>query len=462
VGAAPLHLTPSDVLLRSDDPVGLAAAVRGADDVVPADGTVLVRGAATVPTALAQVAVRSRQHLLPVVYDGADLAEVAALQGMPVDEVVRRHTGATYRVAFLGFAPGFAYLDGLDPALVVPRLATPRVRVPALSVGITGARSCLYPGASPGGWRLLGRAVGVTPFRADADPPALLVAGDTVRFLPVDREPTLASAAAEPLRDTGSLQVLSPGVLALVVDRGRVGWAHLGVPRSGALDLAALAAANLLLGNASGAAGLEVLVAGPVLAGVTGVAVATPAGASIVRAVDGVVDLRELPGGALRAWVALPGGLDITPVLGSRSADLLGGLGPAPLRAGDRLPLGDGGGGSVPAPVPAVDGPLRVLPGPDAALLERALGRWRVLPASDRTALRLEPVGRVPVAHEIEVGSVGLVPGALQLPPDGRLVLALGGHPSTGGYPLVGVVGPGQLAALAQARAGDELVVVPA
>lgn len=118
---------------------------------------------------------------IPVHYDGPDLEEIAEHAGMDVQELVRRHVGATYTVAMLGFAPGFPYLLGMDPALAMPRRPTPRAEVPAGSVGIADAQTGIYPQASPGGWRLLGRT-DARLFTPDADPPTLLRPGDRVRF----------------------------------------------------------------------------------------------------------------------------------------------------------------------------------------------------------------------------------------------------------------------------------------
>jgi len=118
---------------------------------------------------------------VPTRYDGADLDAVAAHARLSIDDVVARHVGAEYRVAMLGFAPGFPYLLGLDRALHMPRRAQPRLRVPAGSVAIGGAQTGIYPRELPGGWQLIGR----TPLRlfdALADPPALLAPGDRVRF----------------------------------------------------------------------------------------------------------------------------------------------------------------------------------------------------------------------------------------------------------------------------------------
>ena len=127
---------------------------------------------------------RERRELIqiPVVYDGPDLAEVARQAGLDEAEVVKMHTGAPMRVAFCGFAPGFAYIDELPEALRLPRLATPRPVVPAGSVAIAEQYTGIYPHESPGGWRLLGRTTAAVwdPHRAE---PALLRPGAHVRFV---------------------------------------------------------------------------------------------------------------------------------------------------------------------------------------------------------------------------------------------------------------------------------------
>jgi UPF0271 protein len=122
------------------------------------------------------------EHVLRVRYDGPDLHEVARATAMSIAEVVRAHAAPSYEVAFLGFLPGFAYLRGLDPRLELPRRKTPRPRVPALSLGIAGPYTGVYPFASPGGWNLLGTAVGFVPF--DGNRGAQLQLGDRVRFAP--------------------------------------------------------------------------------------------------------------------------------------------------------------------------------------------------------------------------------------------------------------------------------------
>ncbi|WP_043614538.1 5-oxoprolinase subunit B family protein [Nonomuraea candida] len=118
---------------------------------------------------------------IPVVYDGADLDSVAELAGISVAEVVARHCGRELVVGWLGFAPGFAYLTGLDPVLELPRLDTPRTSVPAGSVAVAGPYSAVYPAASPGGWRLIGRTA-MRVWDVAGDPPALFRPGMRVRF----------------------------------------------------------------------------------------------------------------------------------------------------------------------------------------------------------------------------------------------------------------------------------------
>lgn len=124
-------------------------------------------------------------HVIPVRYDGADLAYVAEACGLAPEEVVRRHAGRTYDAFALGFVPGFAYLGVLDETLRVPRRAQPRTRVPAGSVAIAGSQTAIYPFETPGGWHLIGRT-SVTLFDASRERPALIAAGDRVRFRPTD------------------------------------------------------------------------------------------------------------------------------------------------------------------------------------------------------------------------------------------------------------------------------------
>ncbi|AUG76472.1 Allophanate hydrolase subunit 1 [Kitasatospora sp. MMS16-BH015] len=122
--------------------------------------------------------------VVPVRYDGADLGDAARHTGLSVAELIARHTAPTYRVAFCGFAPGFAYLTGLDPVLRLPRRAAPRTRVPAGALAVAGEFTGVYPRESPGGWQLLGSTAAVL-WDPTADPPSRLTPGTTVRFVDV-------------------------------------------------------------------------------------------------------------------------------------------------------------------------------------------------------------------------------------------------------------------------------------
>ncbi|MFI2777941.1 biotin-dependent carboxyltransferase family protein [Streptomyces sp. ALB3] len=282
------------------------------------------------------------------------------------------------------------------------------------------------------------------------------------------------------------LEVVRAGALTTVQDEGRAGWAHLGVPRAGALDAPARRLANRLVGNAPDAAVLETTVTGCAVR-ITGTrpVIAVVGGAGCRVTVDGRpvawgAPVR-VPAGAvleagpavhgLRGYLAFAGGLVPEPVLGSRSADLLSGLGPPVLRDGDVLPLGRPGGVPHADPVPWPGAPAElVLPlhaGPredwftDAALRTLTSAPYRVSERSNRIGLRTEgPVlGR---ARGGELPSEGMVLGAVQVPPDGLPVVFLNDHPTTGGYPVVGVVAQAALSGAAQAVPGTPVRFVRA
>ncbi|WP_353807415.1 biotin-dependent carboxyltransferase family protein [Agromyces sp. SYSU T00194] len=276
------------------------------------------------------------------------------------------------------------------------------------------------------------------------------------------------------------LTVLEPGPLTLVEDRGRPGWAHLGVGGSGAADRAALGLANRLVGNAPQAAALECTVGGLRLRlddggwfAVTGAwgevaldgAPVHPETAT--RAAPGAELVLPIAAHGLRYVVAVRGGIAVPRVLGSRSRDTLAGLGPAPLAAGDVLPVGD----EVAGAIPVVDSLTRwapvddevvaeLAPGPradwftDAARLALFETDWRVSPRSDRIGVRLEG----PALERLvpgELASEGVVRGSVQVPPEGTPTVLLADHPVTGGYPVIAVVSDASVDRFAQLRPGQ-------
>lgn len=268
------------------------------------------------------------------------------------------------------------------------------------------------------------------------------------------------------------LLVESAGALTTVQDRGRVGFAHLGVPRAGALDAPAAALANRLVGNAPDAALLEVTLGGfvarsadGVWAAVTGAGISHPAARWFEPGQR--VDV-PVPEQGVRNYVAVAGGLVVDPVLGSRSTDTLAWVGPPRVADGDLLAIGTGSR-PLPMDVPRLPrpGPLRLHPGPHAgyfagdALAGMVAATYAVGPASNRVGLRLEGPAVVRQGGR-ELPSEGMVLGAVQVPPDGQPVVLLADHPPTGGYPVVGVVDPDDLWQCAQLRPGETVRFVRA
>ncbi|QKE83312.1 biotin-dependent carboxyltransferase family protein [Arthrobacter sp. NEB 688] len=288
---------------------------------------------------------------------------------------------------------------------------------------------------------------------------------------------------------SSALEVLRTGPQVLLEDAGRPGLAAVGVGRSGAADRAAHRLACRLLGHADAPAALEVLLGGLVVRarGRMLVAVTGAVGplaldgrpvppAAVLELVDGAELALGAPASGLRSYLAVRGGLDVPAVLGSRSTDVLAGLGPPPVRVGDVLPVG-----AAPATFPHVDHAARwapptgdvvldVLPGPRSSwvggLDAVVRGGWVVGPDSDRVGVRLRPVGppllRLPEHAGVELASEGMVRGAVQLPPGGEAVVFLADHPVTGGYPVVAVLTDAAADRAAQLRPGESVRLRPA
>ncbi|MFF4546493.1 biotin-dependent carboxyltransferase family protein [Streptomyces sp. NPDC001435] len=274
-----------------------------------------------------------------------------------------------------------------------------------------------------------------------------------------------------------ALVVVRAGALTTVQDSGRPGYAHLGVPRSGALDAPAAALVNRLVGNPPDAAVLETTLNGCAVRPRSTVTVAVGGapcpvtvggrpvawGAPVVVPAGEVLEVGTAVAG-VRGYVGVCGGIAVEPVLGSRSTDLLSGLGPAPLTDGVVLPLGPPAGlharvDVAPQPRPPAELVLRVTPGPrddwftPRAVRDFTTRAYRVSSASNRIGLRTEgPALERAVPGELP--SEGMVLGAVQVPPDGRPVVFLADHPTTGGYPVIAVVRAADLPAAAQAVPG--------
>lgn len=445
--------------------------------------------------------------VIDTVYDGDDLAEVAELTGLGKDGVIAAHSGQVWTVAFGGFAPGFGYMVGENQVLEVPRRNSPRTAVPAGSVALAGNYSAVYPRSSPGGWQLIGRT-GASMWDLSRPQPALARPGDRVQFRPVREVVAIAPAAVSDAAQqevaeaagasagagpqVAGLRILSPGLQSLIQDLGRPGHAALGVSAAGALDRASLRRANRLVGNGSSAAAVETVAGGlrveavgdqvlavtgapapltvesPSDAGESGWKRTVPA-ATAFALLDGEVLTMGAPESGFRSYLAIRGGADVAPVLGSRSTDTMSGIGPAPLAAGQLLPAGrvtDSGVVGSPELQPEFPGAgiteLEIVPGPrddwfdDAALALLCSQSWQVTPQSNRVGMRLrgEPLRR---SRDGELPSEGTVAGAIQIPPEGLPVLFLADHPITGGYPVIGVVTDEHLDRAAQVPIGGSI-----
>lgn len=444
-----------------------------------------------------------RTHVVPVCYGGEcgpDLEAVAKGARLTTDEVVRRHTNAVYQVAALGFTPGFPYLLGLPSELETPRRATPRLRVPAGSVGIGGAQTGIYPRETPGGWQIIGRT-GLelfNPLRENA--PSLLAAGDTVKFKAVEKllmEPAASvragTACPVPARGTSFVEVVKPGAFTTIQDLGRAGLGAIGVGRGGSLDPWAAMVANLAVGNAPEAAVLECTYVGPILkfraptlVALCGAEIAAHAGGQpfLVKAGE-TLDCSALTRGA-RLYIAVAGGLRVPQVLGGAGTMAgagFGGFAGRALREGDRVTIGavegdtaappPSGGWRLASPVPAPTRKetitVRLVPGPDWTRIFKRMGpggdvravesrRFQLSSKSDRMGLRLTVENPFSVPGGGTGWSAPVVPGTVQLPQDGQPIVLMGDGQTTGGYPQLGQVATVDLSRLAQAKPGAQIV----
>lgn len=477
----------------------LSEPVAGVEELIPAARTILVYfnpAQSVASQVMADIGARSldarversaHRVQIPVYYDGEDLQEVADLLGVTREELVRMHTGAEYSVAFTGFAPGFAYLSGGDERLNVPRRKTPRTRIPAGAVGLAGSFSGVYPQASPGGWQIIGTTP-VQMWDLERVAPSLLRPGFRVQFVDIATLSAEALAALETecagervvqggdeatSATAGGLRVETPGLQTLFQDGGRHGHAGQGVGASGAMDRGSLRSANRVVGNPADTACLEVAYGGLTLEALQSAVVAVTGATAPIEvltaqgqryAASGYAPLALDAGDRLtvlapeagsRSYVAVRGGWDVAPVLGSVSTDTLARVGPPALAAGDVLQVGRAAG--LPAVAlseqPAFDLPsagqevcLDVVLGPRTdwftpdAIARLTAQAWDVTPQSNRVGIRLQ--GEVALARvEVrELPSEGTARGAIQVPASGQPVLFLADHPLTGGYPVIGSV----------------------
>ena len=432
---------------------------------------------------------------IPVCYEppyAPDLEHVARHNDLTTDQVIALHSNPSYRVYMLGFTPGFPYLGGLDPRLATPRQEKPRLRVEAGSVGIAGEQTGIYPIASPGGWQVIGRSP-FPLFAPESAKPFPIEPGDHIRFKPISQtEFVRLHAQTEPAttqptssaKSPPSVSVLNPGQYTTVQDRGRIGYQRYGMPVSGAMDHDALATANALLGNLPEAAALEATYTGPTLVFHRETTIALAGADFEARLNDHPIKLHQAisvsTGDKLtcgkarqgaRLYIAFSGGIDLPPVMGSRSTyarAAIGGLCGRPLKRGDTLALLPAK--ATPSPRPPIRKPLpgpgdaiiRIIAGPEAkrftthGLSQFLSGRYCVAPESDRMGIRLRGNAIERKDHS-QMLSAGTAFGSIQVPPDGLPIILMADRQTTGGYPRIANVITADLPQLAQLAPGATL-----
>jgi KipI family sensor histidine kinase inhibitor len=481
--------------------------VTGIRELIPAAKTILVRFneletsfkllvtaiSALKPDALMPSV--GAEVIIPMVYDGEDLPHVAEQQGLSIPEVIAKHQRSLWQVAFIGFAPGFAYLRSPDqPFGDIPRLTVPRKKIKAGALGLAGQFSGIYPKDSPGGWQLIGHSL-EKMWDLERNPPALLMPGMQVHFEDVTHRPTRISLPPSrvhrptALAGQAALSITCASLQMLMQDEGRFDQSQMGVGVAGAMDLAAMHSANRLVGNPRGTAVLEILNGG-FKAKVHCATVLAVTGANSplkVKYADGhIADWKvyqsialdagdELqiatPNSGLRNYLALRGGLKVNTVLNSASYDSLAQLGPAPLKQGDILyqdtiktttiAVDEAPAWTLPKVGELVE--LDIVMGPrcdwfsSESLALLCQQHWLVSNDSNRVGLRL--LGEQPLTRAIhtELESEGTCIGALQIPPSGQPVLFMHDHPLTGGYPVIAAVAKHHWDLVAQIPAGCQI-----
>lgn len=438
----------------------------------------------------AEAAITDESHTvtIDVVYGdtfGEDLTKVAEYTGLSVDEVITLHASAEYTVGAVGFSPGFTYLIGLPEVLSVPRRPSPRLRVPSGSVGIGGNQTGVYALESAGGWNLIGRSP-TTLFDPSADDPVRLKLGDTVRFRPISNSSFPGAGEVTPCGD-GPVEIVAPGMHTSLQDLGRFGYGRSGFATDGAADRSALVAANRLVGNPDGVAGLECTLQGPHLRfhrrlrfGITGADLGARLNGRPVRpgrtfeTMPGdELTFRRDPGAhGARAYISVAAGFDVPLVLGSASTNLtaqIGGWQGWLLMAGDRLDIGQQHLAESPILIEPVSTttnptvkPYRVIPGPqrdrfDDACWHRLISEpFTVSDEANRVGIRLIGPDLSP-CDTADVLSEGIVTGSIQVTNGGQAIVMLPGHATIGGYTKIATVHPHDWDRLGQLSPGDQI-----
>ncbi len=421
---------------------------------------------------------------LDLCFDGEDLDEVLSKSKMSVDQFAKAIFSTSFSVAHFGFAPGFAYLDGLPKALQIDRRPTPRLKVPAGSVAIGGPYFGIYNLETPGGWNIIGR----TSARLfDLNQGMYLARGDEVRFspsaAPSDSQPGSSNGTREnhfePIKNSRahSRLVAQKGRISYQ-DLGRNNTGHIGVGKSGAMDPYSHILANLALGNDPNATTLELALSRVSFELLTDTYIVVSGAQGeilidnrIVRhnQVHGILagqrlDI-EMPHQGVYTYFATRGGFLAPHMLASTSTDSLSGIGPELPTIGATLFANPHRQPPFDSIVSSNDSVkiIKVIPGPNLSKFDPTTIDWffasdfKISPDCARTGIRLSGLTNNPTSATPLGRSQPLIPGAIQIPPNGEPIVIGRDNPTTGGYPVIACISHFDLGALAQLRPGTRV-----
>ena len=426
---------------------------------------------------------------IPVCYDDAyapDLDSVAVAKGISKESVMALHQETTYKVYMMGFLPGFAYMGTVSDAIASARKPTPRARVEAGSVGIAGKQTGIYPIDTPGGWQIIGR----TPsrmFDPEAKHPFLLKTGDTVKFYTISKaafeessDPKNTPPPRPPASRPADAVLLKSGIYTTMQDYGRFGFRAFGVPAGGAMDLPAHQIGNALVGNRQHAATIECTMGDLILHINTDTCVAlTGGGTAFINdknaalyachavSKNDIVAIKFNKQG-IRTYIAVKGGFDAPALMNSKSMSPVAGIG-APLKKGEELWFGMDCASSIKQvdsafaqPVNVGHKTIRVMHGPEYNWMTEDSAsafytqEYTLTNRCDRMGCHVQAAALL-LSEPRDMLSAAVTNGAIQLTPNGQLILLMSDCQTTGGYPRVGQIAAVDLPRIAQLGSGETI-----